>query len=60
LFRYLIAVPIAAVLLAVLRKVTAGYGHQVRTVRAAAERLDHERPQPPPQPAPQPPPPPDT
>ncbi len=62
LFRYLIAVPVAAALLAVLRKVTAGYGRQERTVRAAAERLDDERPQPQPYqpPAAPPPPHPDT
>ncbi|MEN3357140.1 MAG: hypothetical protein V7637_1122 [Mycobacteriales bacterium] len=47
LIRYLIAVPVAAVLLGVLRRITAGYGQKEQTIRAVSARLDADEPQPP-------------
>jgi hypothetical protein len=41
LYRFLIAVPVAAVMLVILRSVTANYGHEKeRPIRARSERLD--------------------
>lgn len=50
LYRFLIAVPVAALMLRLLRALTADYGHDERTIRARSERLDADgavRPQPP-------------
>jgi hypothetical protein len=44
LYRYLIAVPVAAVMLAVLRSVTETYGRGEQTIRAHAQRLDEAEP----------------
>jgi hypothetical protein len=40
LVRFLIAVPVSAAMLAVLRAITAPYRRPGRTIRAVAERLD--------------------
>ena len=40
LYRFLIAIPVAAVMLHVLRLLTANYGHKEKTIRARSERLD--------------------
>jgi hypothetical protein len=44
LYRYLIAVPVAAVMLAVLHSITEGYGRGEEPIRAHAQRLDEAEP----------------
>jgi hypothetical protein len=46
LFRFLIAVPIAAAMLAILRGMTASYRHPDTPIQAVAERLDPDDPPP--------------
>lgn len=42
--RYLIAVPVAAIMISVLHKVTQNYGRSERTIHARSERLDEAEP----------------
>jgi hypothetical protein len=44
LYRFLIAVPVAAIMLSILRAVTETYGRDARTIRARAQRLDESEP----------------
>jgi hypothetical protein len=44
LYRYLIAVPVAAIMLSILRSVTETYGRGEQTIRARALRLDETEP----------------